>query len=140
MAFTDENGGDPYYDQFSSLPPLLAELRNQVGWSQIDLANRMGVDQSVISRIETGVTRKPTRATLERIAETFIGVGLNIDSRQLIQAVRRSLPSSPNNINARLASIHKQIAKYPPEVQNAFYSVVESILHLVSIIYRPSHQ
>jgi DNA-binding XRE family transcriptional regulator len=45
----------------------LIELRRQHGLTQRQLARRSGIDQSEISRIETGVAN-PTHATLAAIA------------------------------------------------------------------------
>lgn len=66
-----------------------AELRENHGLTQSLLAERCGIDQGDISRIERGATT-PTAPTLQRIAEA-----LNADVRLVAWVVRRtSTPAS----------------------------------------------
>ena len=51
-------------------------LREERGWSQRELAERMGATQSVIARLEAGGV-VPTIATLDRVAAA-LGVELDI--------------------------------------------------------------
>jgi putative transcriptional regulator len=46
----------------------LRDLRRTRGWSQSELARRSGVSQSVISRLENGVTEAVSFENLERLA------------------------------------------------------------------------
>lgn len=48
----------------------LIELREKYGLTQAELAERCGIDQADISRIERGST-SPTARTLQRIAEAL---------------------------------------------------------------------
>jgi transcriptional regulator with XRE-family HTH domain len=48
----------------------IAELRAARGLSQAETAQRSGLRQATLSRIETG-TSKPTLDTLERLAQTL---------------------------------------------------------------------
>ena len=48
----------------------VVELREQHGLSQAELAQRCGIDQGDISRIERGAT-SPTARTLQRIADAL---------------------------------------------------------------------
>ena len=48
----------------------LKELREVNGWSQAELARRSGVNQSVISRLESGDTRSVSFENLERLARS----------------------------------------------------------------------
>ena len=48
----------------------IAELRERHGLAQAELAERCGIDQGDISRIERGAT-SPTARTLQRIAEVL---------------------------------------------------------------------
>ncbi len=45
-------------------------LRDARGWSQRELARRVGVARNTVARIETG-NRRPSLALLERLARTF---------------------------------------------------------------------
>ena len=48
----------------------IVELRERNGLTQVELAERCGISQGDISRIERGVT-SPTARTLQRIAEVL---------------------------------------------------------------------
>lgn len=65
-----------YRDAIAKLAPyehlarLVIQRRSAAGWTQAELAERMGTSHSVISRIESG--QHPTSVTtLERLAEAF---------------------------------------------------------------------
>lgn len=45
-------------------------LRNQRGWTQEELAKRVGVARATIARIETG-NRRPSLALLEQLAQAL---------------------------------------------------------------------
>ena len=62
--------------------------RRQAGWTQRELANRTGVPQSTIARIESGAI-KPRAGTLEKILGV-LGVELTLEPRLGI-GVDRSL-------------------------------------------------
>jgi transcriptional regulator with XRE-family HTH domain len=48
----------------------IVALREQAGLTQVELAERTGISQADISRIERGAT-SPTAKTLQRIAEAL---------------------------------------------------------------------
>jgi transcriptional regulator with XRE-family HTH domain len=50
--------------------------RTQRRWSQAELAERTGVTQAVISRLESGVQRNPTTDVLRQLALTL---GMSMD-------------------------------------------------------------
>lgn len=47
------------------------EMRRQRGWTQAQLAEKAGVSQGQVSRLESGETLNPSHDTLARIAEAF---------------------------------------------------------------------
>jgi len=49
----------------------LREFRTQRGMSQIELSERSGVAQSVISDIETGVTKSPSVGIVMKLASAL---------------------------------------------------------------------
>lgn len=53
----------------------LTELREARGISQVELARRAKMNQSQINRLESGLSRNPTRKTYEKIAAA-LGVSL----------------------------------------------------------------
>ena len=50
---------------------MIKALREKLGWSQNELSRRSGVRQSVLSDIESGVTRNPRIGTLMKIAKAL---------------------------------------------------------------------
>jgi len=64
------------------MTPLTVHLRPvrlERGWTQQELARRSGVDQSIISRIENGLTRGVGLGIVERLADA-----LNLHPRSLL--------------------------------------------------------
>lgn len=58
------------FEQAYDIAMQVIELREKAGLTQAQLAERCGVDQGDISRIERGST-SPTTKTLQRIAEAL---------------------------------------------------------------------
>lgn len=58
------------FEQAYDLALQIIELRERHGLTQAELAERCGIDQGDISRIERGST-SPTARTLQRIAEAL---------------------------------------------------------------------
>ena len=62
------------YDIFSEIREQLVEARNNTGITQKELAQKTGLTQALISRIESGKSH-PTIETLKKIAD---GLGLRL--------------------------------------------------------------
>ena len=62
------------YDVFSEISEQLTEARNNTGITQKELAQKTGLTQALISRIESGKSH-PTIETLKKIAD---GLGLRL--------------------------------------------------------------
>ena len=62
------------YDVFSEISAQLIDARNKSGITQNELAQKTGLTQALISRIESGKSH-PTIDTLKRIAD---GLGLRL--------------------------------------------------------------
>lgn len=75
------------------------ELRDSVGISQRELAERMGTTQSVIARLEAGGSR-PSLTTLERVAEA---VGLQLEIRFQERRSQSGLDLAQLTANLRLS-------------------------------------
>lgn len=58
------------FEQSYDIAMQVIELRERHGLTQSELADRCGIDQGDISRIERGAT-SPTARTLQRIAEAM---------------------------------------------------------------------
>ena len=78
-----------------SAADLLREARTRAGLSQRALAERAGTAQSVIARIERGLT-SPTWETLERLL-TAAGATLTAHASETLFEVPRMLSMSPEN-------------------------------------------
>jgi len=76
----------------TSLGALLIQLRVQAGMSQEKLAAEAGVSAQAISDIETGTTKAPRAATIERIATAL---SLDGPSRQRLSALRAAAAAEP---------------------------------------------
>lgn len=55
----------------TGLPLQIRTMRQLRGWSQEDLAKRLGSSQNVVSRLENPKTSRPTSTTLIKLAEVF---------------------------------------------------------------------
>ncbi|MCL2182088.1 MAG: helix-turn-helix domain-containing protein [Chitinispirillia bacterium] len=72
----------------------LTDLRKKMGWSQAELAERLGITQKAVSALETGENRSPNRANAAKINDLLCEQGImpqpsaSLDSiSQLIQAI-----------------------------------------------------
>lgn len=59
--------------QPTSIGHRVRKLREQRGWSQVQLAYKAGTVPNVISRLETGAVEEPSLSTLRALA-TALGV------------------------------------------------------------------
>lgn len=53
-----------------SLDEKIIKLRNQKGWSQIDIALKLNISQSAYNKWESGLT-KPKMKNLQKLADVF---------------------------------------------------------------------
>jgi len=59
----------------NGLPLQIRAMREDRGWTQMQVAEKLGTTQNTVSRLENPATGRPTITTLKRIAEVF-DVGL----------------------------------------------------------------
>jgi uncharacterized protein len=83
---------------------LLREARRRAHLSQVELARRAGITQSVVSAYESG-TRQPSLPTLARLVTA---TGLDLDVR-----VRRS----PSRLTRLTGPLGRRLRKQRPQVQ-----------------------
>ncbi len=81
------------FEQAYDVAIQVIELREKHGLTQAELAERCGIDQGDISRIERGST-SPTARTLQRIAEA-LGADVRLVDRGTMD---RPLPIAPQNL------------------------------------------
>lgn len=84
-----------------SLSERVNQLRKEHGWSQADLATRVGADPAQISRYEQGRIT-PSADAVVRIAETF---DVSTDYLLVDDAPRRPFRSSDDALGPRLGTI-----------------------------------
>ena len=53
------------------LGKMLRSLRERKGWSQVDVAKKAKVSQAYIAKLEAGVRKNPSLATLKRISKAL---------------------------------------------------------------------
>ena len=66
VIFTDESLGTP-----TGLGIRIQEVRRLKGFSQQQLASKIGIAQSVIGKVEIGLTRTPSSGTLKALASAL---------------------------------------------------------------------
>jgi transcriptional regulator with XRE-family HTH domain len=92
----DEHGG-----AIMTLAERVKTLRDEHGWSQTDLAGRIGAAPAQVSRYESGRTA-PSADTVIRLAETF---GVSCDYLLVDDAPRRPFRSAEDILGDHLASV-----------------------------------
>ena len=72
----------------------IKRLREKKGWNQTELANRSGVTQSLLSKIEKGSRPNPTMESVRHLAyalgcttDYLVGMHEDMESEQLATAV-----------------------------------------------------
>lgn len=87
-------------------------LRHQNGWSQEDIAGRLGISIPAFSKIETGVT-DVNLSRLEQIANIF---EVSIVQILVLDGEPEPKPSQYNNIQKKLSEREGEIAKLQRKV------------------------
>lgn len=83
----------------------LRYLREGLGWTQQDLADRSGIGRSTISKIETGGRTNLRTTTLRSLAATL---GVATDDL-LISATGKATKEQPESYRPALAAIQKSL-------------------------------
>jgi len=96
----------------------IKRIRKQKGLSQIELSDRIGVSQQVITNYERGI-REPNIETLLKIAGA-----LDVT----VEAIIADKPIKPDEQTSRaLQKRIEQVKKLPREKQKAFISFVDAL-------------
>lgn len=96
------------------------ELRKEMGWSQAELADKVGTDARQVSRYENGRIT-PSLDVLARIAEVL---NVSLDYLVFEDVPRRRLHTPENALGDRLA----QVAELPEGDLVALVSVVDGLV------------
>ncbi len=90
-------------------------LRHQHGWSQEDIANRLGISIPAFSKIETGVT-DVNLSRLEQIANIY-----EVSVVQLLTVDNEQVEIAPSHLNL----IQKKLTDREAEIANLQRKVIE---------------
>lgn len=90
----------------------IARLRNALGWSQKDLAERAGVNLSRVKGIEAGASQHPRHDGVEPIAAAFGLTG----SQLLAQADGRELAADVGRSDQALISTDGEVKHLPADI------------------------
>ena len=111
-------------------PPLfgqkLAKLRKQHGWTQPDLAERLGVSVKTVTYYEREA-ENPTTKTIQRIAQVF-----NLTSGELMAGVDRSPLHRKSGPPSRLETIFVRVSELPRTKQKLVADMLEGFLERAS--------
>jgi transcriptional regulator with XRE-family HTH domain len=79
----------------------LEQERLAAGLGQVQLAERAGISQSTISKIETGNLRKPSFLILARLAAALRRCGCDVDAADLNPGTVRLVKGTPKRRRRR---------------------------------------
>jgi transcriptional regulator with XRE-family HTH domain len=112
------------------LPPLdfgnettgqrLARLRKEHGFTQVELAKKLGIIQSLVSDYETDRLRLPSELAVR------ISVALDITTDELLRPQPKKSP--PKKPSLKVVRRMEEIEKLPPRQQAFVLSALDSIL------------
>lgn len=118
-------------------PPQLQQLIDQymamLGWTQKDLAGRMGKHPGEVSRLlnprEDGRYQRATDRTLQQLAHTFQTAGLVHVTFDLLKRARDPRPGSeanPFDIPERWQRLVRRIVAYGPDIEDTFFRLFDN--------------
>ena len=102
----------------------IKKLRKSKGWTQTELAKRLGTSQKVITSYETG-TKKPPIKRLPDLAAVF---GITIDELVDSQPVHIQEHTPHVHKNSRPAKMQELFEKLPPEEQRVILKQVKALV------------
>lgn len=99
----------------------IKKLRKSKGWTQTELAKRLGTSQKVITSYETGA-KKPPIKRLPNLAAVF---GITIDELIDSQSIQIQEHKPHVHKNSRTAKMQELFEKLPPEEQRVILKQVK---------------
>jgi transcriptional regulator with XRE-family HTH domain len=97
----------------------IRQLRKEAGWSQAELAEKIGADPGRVSRYEAGRIT-PSAEALVRLAETL---SISIDHLLVDGIPRRPLHTPGDALGDRLAAI----AELPPDDLASLLNIIDGL-------------
>lgn len=110
---------------------LLEEYNAALGWTQLELATRIGKDAADLNKIFTGASRRPHYSTLVRIARAYQDAGLDVTAESLMEARDRETLNTADSqgIPPQWARLVYRVLAHPPDVQDSFFRLWSQHFH-----------
>jgi transcriptional regulator with XRE-family HTH domain len=100
----------------------IRELRKAKKWTQQELADKLGLDRTTISKWERQGGSEPDNATITKIADIF-----DVSTDYLLGRV--TSPSETRDLPQTIAPyLPEGFDKLPPEAKEEIYSIVEYVM------------
>jgi HTH-type transcriptional regulator/antitoxin HipB len=120
-----------------SVGAVVRQLRQERGWSQVELARRADIGQNDVSRVETGKSKIPQEQTLVAIAEA-LGVSLGlIYERTLYPEISYQIPPLRHELKTMRVNqqtVMTHLARFMKEHEAALgdRDPAETVAHLLT--------
>ena len=105
-------------------PDRIKKLRKELGWSQRQIAKKVGADVQRISKYERGII-KPTADMIVKLALAF---GVSLDSLMLNTPKQEPVIDHSTIKNRALLSALKQLESLPEIEQDALLMVIDAFI------------
>ncbi len=113
----------------------LRRLRQDAGLTQIDLADRLNISQSYISKIERGFTRIPADEAIEWASACgFHGMLLFLNGDTAAEDVVRRLESASPDVLDLFMKLSDALPHMPPDTERMVVQMLDVVL---SQVHRP---
>jgi transcriptional regulator with XRE-family HTH domain len=103
----------------STLGMNIKDLRKQKGWTQVDLAQRLGCSQAMITAYERGLKRPAT----DKLTSIAHALGVTID--QLFNNTAKQGRAKPKNL--RLWKRFEKVEALPPRDKQMIFRMIEGL-------------
>ncbi len=114
-----------------SLGAIVKKLRKENHWTQIELAEKVGIEQTTLSAIERGRTAMPGIGILHRLADA-----LNVPVTEFLQAAgyipeqaAESLPDRP--VDSELDRLARMWPTLDADEREHIRYVVRGLMHMI---------
>jgi transcriptional regulator with XRE-family HTH domain len=126
----------------TALVLLLEDYNAMLGWTQLELAKRVGKDTSDLNKIFTGEIRRPHKPTLERIAQAYQEAGLNVTAEFLAEARDRPIgeDQDPFGIPPQWLRLVRRALSFDEDIQDDIFALwQQQIQHTAKLLARKEH-
>jgi transcriptional regulator with XRE-family HTH domain len=120
-TMSEENRREPS-EQTLRIAQRLAECRRKSGISQNQLAEQLGLTQSMLSRYENGERRIPS----ELLAEFAVAIGVSADDLLGLKSSRKNSQELSDDMK-KLWKKFQQLSKLPENDQRSIIRIINSV-------------